>query len=191
MCLSYSLNIYKKQKQSRDIILPSWYRLSSRNTKFSKYEVFRSEYLVFQIQCAKHLVLQNSWFEIPRFSIEINVCDQNILFLIWNTKYLKNMWHQYSICISNTWKNLRFERAIFEFTCIWHNRRLHIIYRLISFNRSLPDCSQKRAEINSEIEFCAIWMVGQNAVLTSQIAFEWLSQESVSLCVSNMACKLR
>ena len=42
---------------------------------------------------------------------------------------------------------------------------------------------------------CAIWyqmlkngvrMVGQNAVLTSQNAFEWLSQESVSL--SPFAC---
>ena len=46
------------------------------------------------------------------------------------------------------------------------------------------------AYIDIYVMRCAIWyqmlkngvrMVGQNAVLTSQNAFEWLSQESVSL----------
>ena len=40
-------------------------------TPFSKYQVLRSKYLVFQIQSVKNLVFRNFRFEIPSFLIEI------------------------------------------------------------------------------------------------------------------------
>ena len=49
----------------------TWCRLLSWNSKFSKCQVSRSKYLVFQIDCAKNLVFQTFWFKMSGFSIEI------------------------------------------------------------------------------------------------------------------------
>ena len=46
------------------------YRLFSRSSKFLKYWVFCSKYLVFQIQGVKNLVFWNFWFKKPSISIE-------------------------------------------------------------------------------------------------------------------------
>ena len=96
--LLVTIQTYGKSKNNCRTWLWSWYRLFSRNSKFSKYWVICSKYLVFQIQDVGNLVSQYIWLEIPSILIEIQgsrskyYWDWSAMFFIWNIRYFENMW---------------------------------------------------------------------------------------------------